>query len=499
MAFDKITDQIINYVRTGRGDSPYKEIQEALVIDSSGKVQLTEYPSPYHKVIVTGDGREWFETKSITPNVNSYYVDYNHKMVTFNIANVGKQLEFYYQGMGGALISAKNIYVSANGGEVTETLHGLTSGLTEIKDEMIQAKDSVLASEIERQSNESTRLSNETTRSQDETTRITNENNRKNSENTRIANENERISNENQRKLAETSRVNAESLRVTAEEIREQNEDEREVAESTRLTNETTRQTNETTRQSNEVTRQETLSQMNTIVYETKFREPYSTTTQYKKNNIVSFNGSSYMAKKDNINNPPPLLPVTENEYWGMLGRKGQDADATVGIYKDTFVATEGQKVFTLSNNYDQYQNRTHVLVDWVVQSTPDNYTESSQNTITLAQGVPAGTIVEVKYFGNVVPLTDDVRTVVTNHTTEINNLQSNKIGNITYQTFTSTANQSVFNLTTPYVVGKNRLKVYVEGILQLPPNNFTETSSTRFTLSESLPAGLEVVAEIMS
>lgn len=499
MAFDKFTDQIINYVRTGVGSNPYKEIQEALVIDSSGKVQLTEYPSPYHKVIVTGDGREWFETKSITPNVNSYKVDYDHKTITFNASNISKQLEFHYQGMGGALISAKNIYVSANNGEVTETLHDLTSGLSDIRDEMIQAKEDVLSSESQRKTDESTRISNENTRKSAETTRNNNENNRKNSENTRIANENERVANENERKLEESNRINAESLRVTSEEIREQSEDERIQAESTRLSNETNRVSNESTRQSNEAVRQETLSKMNIIAAETKFTEPYSTTSQYKKNNIVSFNGSSYIAKKDNINNPPPLLPDTQNECWGMLGRKGQDGNGNVVVYKDTFVATEGQKVFTLKHNYDQYQNRTQVLVDWVVQSTPDNYTESSQNTITLAQGVPAGTIVEVKYFGNVVPLADDVRTVVTNHTTEINNLQSNKIGNITYQTFISTANQSVFNLTTPYEVGKNRLKVYVEGILQLPPNNFTETSSTSFTLSESLPVGLEVVAEIIS
>jgi len=62
-------------------------------------------------------------------------------------------------------------------------------------------------------------------------------------------------------------------------------------------------------------------------------------------------------------------------------------------------------------------------------------------------------------------------------------------------QKFTSTANQTVFTLNNPYTMFQNRLQVFIEGVPQFPPINYMETSNTSFTLSEALPAGLEVVA----
>jgi len=61
---------------------------------------------------------------------------------------------------------------------------------------------------------------------------------------------------------------------------------------------------------------------------------------------------------------------------------------------------------------------------------------------------------------------------------------------------FTSTAGQTVFNLTSgTYQTGCRQLDVYINGIRQ-PRSLFTETSSTRFTLvATNILAGLEVVA----
>lgn len=62
-------------------------------------------------------------------------------------------------------------------------------------------------------------------------------------------------------------------------------------------------------------------------------------------------------------------------------------------------------------------------------------------------------------------------------------------------QTFISTANQTVFTLSSSYQRGENRLQVIVGGVRQFAPINFAETSATTFTLTESLIAGIEVVA----
>lgn len=64
-----------------------------------------------------------------------------------------------------------------------------------------------------------------------------------------------------------------------------------------------------------------------------------------------------------------------------------------------------------------------------------------------------------------------------------------------TIQKFTATANQTVFNLTGAYEVGKNRLEIIVGGVRQFTPTNFTETSPKSFTLKIGVPVGTEVIA----
>lgn len=64
-----------------------------------------------------------------------------------------------------------------------------------------------------------------------------------------------------------------------------------------------------------------------------------------------------------------------------------------------------------------------------------------------------------------------------------------------TIQTFTATANQTVFNLTGSYEAGKNRLEVIVGGVRQFAPVNFTETNSKTFTLKIGVPAGTDIIA----
>jgi hypothetical protein len=65
------------------------------------------------------------------------------------------------------------------------------------------------------------------------------------------------------------------------------------------------------------------------LIAQTSHEGEYNNATQYYKNNIVSFNGSSYMAKQDTKGNLPPTFPTTSNDYWNVVAFKG-DKGATL-------------------------------------------------------------------------------------------------------------------------------------------------------------------------
>ena len=58
-----------------------------------------------------------------------------------------------------------------------------------------------------------------------------------------------------------------------------------------------------------------------------------------------------------------------------------------------------------------------------------------------------------------------------------------------------ASAGQTVFDLGTAYQVGANAIAVYVDGIRQAVDDEYTETSSTRFTFTYALEAGQKVDA----
>ncbi|MFE4525870.1 pyocin knob domain-containing protein, partial [Cytobacillus firmus] len=64
------------------------------------------------------------------------------------------------------------------------------------------------------------------------------------------------------------------------------------------------------------------------IVDNTKFIEIYNPLTQYKKNNIVSFNGSSFIAKRDTMGNTP--IGDASDLNWGLIAQRGVDGTGSV-------------------------------------------------------------------------------------------------------------------------------------------------------------------------
>lgn len=201
MSFD-YNNPILARHRKGNTDDPYLQISDTLVLDSNGKVVLTELPSEYERVKVTGDNKEWFEIREGVPNESQYLVDYKGgKLVTFNLINAGKQLSFSYKGMGQHFIPQDMIYTESVNGVVTETLKQLT-------DETKTARDTANTTNTTIQSQEDVRVTSENTRK-------TNEQNRVSAETARASAESTRESNESTRVAQETSRVNAESTRQT--------------------------------------------------------------------------------------------------------------------------------------------------------------------------------------------------------------------------------------------------------------------------------------------
>lgn len=211
----------------------------------------------------------------------------------------------------------------------------------------------------------------------------------------------------------------------------------------------------------------------------------YNVETQYKKYNEVTFNGSTWRALRD----VKGVSPV-EGVNWTLVARKGTDGNGVVGIYKETFVATQGQKNFTTQHNFDQFQNRTQVIVEGVLQKRPENYDELTSNTISFNEGLPAGYKVEITYFGEAIPIADDVRTVVTNHTAEINKFNNQGVYE---EDFVATEGQTIFTLQTTYDQLQHKVEVWVDGLQQDSGDNFIESANNQITLTEGVPAGTEV------
>lgn len=74
------------------------------------------------------------------------------------------------------------------------------------------------------------------------------------------------------------------------------------------------------------------LSDLNTslqvLITNTRHKGEYNNITQYCQNNIVSFNGSSYMALQNTLGNYPPSYPTISNTYWTIVSFKGEKGAA---------------------------------------------------------------------------------------------------------------------------------------------------------------------------
>lgn len=162
---------------------------------------------------------------------------------------------------------------------------------------------------------------------------------------------------------------------------------------------------------------------------ETKFVEPYNAATTYQKNNVVTYNGHSFIAKQTTTGNTPPDPSVTQgNVHWGLLSRKGNDGTGTVNRKVESFTATTGQTKFTTEYPFDQNQDRIDFIVNGQIKEYLVDYTETSSNEITVNVPMSGGEKVIVKYFRETIPLAADIQTNVDN----LNSITSNHTNELT-------------------------------------------------------------------
>lgn len=68
---------------------------------------------------------------------------------------------------------------------------------------------------------------------------------------------------------------------------------------------------------------QHAINNMQSVIDNTIHRSAWDSATQYIKNNMVVYNGSTFIAIQDNLNKVPPTLPTQSNLYWSLLAQKG--------------------------------------------------------------------------------------------------------------------------------------------------------------------------------
>lgn len=242
-------------------------------------------------------------------------------------------------------INAESVRISEEGLRVSGELARVSAEQTRQYNELSRSDK-----EIVRESNEYARVLAENDRNANENTRLTSEEARQEKENIRVQNEDSRLIEESLRVLAENNRIAKEIDRVDKEQTRESNEAIRIANEESRISEESLRQSQELQRQTtfqtsitelNDVkqeaeaviTEMETVktevtqlaTDIDELLEDTTFVGDFDIDTTYHKNNIVSYNGSSYIAKQEVIG----VLP-TNLVYWGILSVRGVDGTGAV-------------------------------------------------------------------------------------------------------------------------------------------------------------------------
>lgn len=282
--------------RKGTPDSPFSDMNESLVVASDGKVVLSEIPNELNRVIVTSeDNTTWYEITNGQVPLNGFKVDYINKLVTFNIANVGKQLHFKYYGEGNHYYSLHSIYTRLEDGSVVETLGNLIENGTDALDAL---------DKLDEKLNEITQATENAITATNDTRNVIIEGNQIiDTANTKIANMDSKID-EVTSKITELD-SELDEARTTIMDVQQKST----VVEGIITEG------------------QDVINNAQLLIDEVKSVGIFNLATSYKKNNTVLDKGSTWIALQDTQNNPLPVLPVTENMHWRLIALQGSKGE----------------------------------------------------------------------------------------------------------------------------------------------------------------------------
>jgi hypothetical protein len=94
------------------------------------------------------------------------------------------------------------------------------------------------------------------------------------------------------------------------------------------------------------------------IIDNTRYIEPYNPDTTYYKNNIVSYNGSSFIAKQTTTGNTP--IGDANDPYWGLLAQRGVDGQGSVSSVNNKYPDVNGNVTITAVDVDASPSNHTH-------------------------------------------------------------------------------------------------------------------------------------------
>ena len=382
--------------RKGTPDSPFSNMNESLVVAEDGKVLLSEIPNELNRVVVTGDNKTWYEVKQGELTDNAFKVDYINKLVTFNIAHVGKQLHFKYVGEGNHYYSPHSIYTRLEDGDVVETLGELIEKGESALDGLTKL-DEKLGEVTQATNNANTATSEAHSATINANTAASSANAAKTVAETATNNANTATSE------AHSATINANLATTSANEatvnaILAKNNAEIATASAIEATN-----------------------NVNTVINEVKSVGEFVLSTPYKKNNTVLNNGSSWIALQDTQDNPLPVLPIKENMYWRLVAQRGIDGTGSVSTVNGQAPDVNGNVSLTI----DKVEVLNSLASTSTTSAVSANKAKELNDRLVTVEGISDATVTKNGYMTTTqVAKLNGIETGA-NNTTVVNNLTS--------------------------------------------------------------------------
>lgn len=377
--------------RKGTPDSPFSNMNESLVVTGDGKVLLSEIPNELNRVKVSSDeNTTWYEiTEDLIPE-NGFKVDYINKIVTFNTIHVGKQLHFKYLGEGNHFYSPHSIYTKLEDKTVVETLGDIVEGGKNALDALGALNEKL--DEVTQATNNAITATNDTMDVIQRGEQV-------------IVDANSKVND-----LDEKIVIIDDKLLTTDIKLNEVNEVLVEVDNTIKTADQSINNINGVI---NEAVQTTVNAQI--LIDEAKSVGDFVLSKQYKKNNTVLNNGSTWIALQDTINNPLPVLPIRENTYWRLVAQKGIDGTGAVSSVNGVLPDSNGnvqldlgsqtlitEKSFAEGSNMYPDGLSSFVATSATAQGWNDLVGASATGIVvetTNKQGVDGWTIQKISYF----------------------------------------------------------------------------------------------------